>query len=274
MIALTYGFALLGILTGCADPSRHAEALAHMGNLHRDQVATDSFVLTSFYRLTRQDLPLIVYIEGDGLAWRNRTKPSTNPTPHQAMGLMLAAVDPAANVVYLARPCQFTPMPANPLCDKAYWTNKRFADEVVIAMNQAVSHYASKISGQPIHLIGYSGGGALAVLIAARRNDVSSVRSVAGNLDQAEVNRLHHVSAMPESLNAIDVAPHVAGIAQIHFSGGDDTIVPPFIAQRFVTATGGQCARAYLVPDMNHEDDWASRWPELLRILPSCATRH
>jgi len=262
----------LGMLAGCADPNLHADAMAQTAHLRRAQVTTDSFVLTSFYRISRPDLPLTVYIEGDGLAWRSRTEPSTNPTPHQALGLALAAADPAANVVYLARPCQFTPMAANPRCDKAYWTNKRFADEVVVAMNQAVTHYADQVPGQRIHLVGYSGGGALAVLIAARRNDVGSLRTVAGNLDHAEVNRLHQVSPMPGSLNAIDVAPQVASIAQIHFSGGDDAVVPPLIAQRFVAAAGGRCAQAHVVPGMNHENDWAGRWPDLLKIPPLCAT--
>ena len=265
---------MLGVLAGCADPNLHADAMAQTAHLRRAQVTTDSFVLTSFYRITRPDLPLTVYIEGDGLAWRSRTEPSADPTPHQALGLALAAADPAANVVYLARPCQFTPMAANPRCDKAYWTNKRFADEVVVAMNQAVTHYAVQVPGQHIHLIGYSGGGALAVLIAARRNDVASLRTVAGNLDHAEVNRLHHVSAMPGSLNAIDVAPQVASIAQIHFSGSDDAVVPPLIAQRFVAATGGRCAQTHVVPGMNHESDWAGRWPDLLKIPPLCSTGH
>jgi hypothetical protein len=96
-------------------------------------------VLTSFYRITRPDLPLTVYIEGDGMAWRSRTTPAENPTPHQALGLALAVADPAANVVYLARPYQFTPLAVNPRGDKAYWTNKRFSVEVVASMDRAVT---------------------------------------------------------------------------------------------------------------------------------------
>ena len=261
----------LGGLTGCADPNRHAESLALTGHLQRDQVQTDGFVLTSFYRITRPDLPLTVYIEGDGRAWRSRSVPSDNPTPHQALALTLAAVDPAANVVYLARPCQFTPLVQSPRCDQAYWTNKRFSEEVVVAMNQAVTYYAAQIPGRRINLIGYSGGGALAVLIAARRTDVSSLRTVAGNLDHAQVNRLHQVSAMPESLNAIDVAHQIAAIPQIHFSGADDSVVPPVIAQHFASATASRCTRQLIVERMNHESDWAGRWPELLSIPFPCS---
>jgi pimeloyl-ACP methyl ester carboxylesterase len=258
---------LLMMFAGCADPNAHADAMAQPAGLRREQIDTDSFVLTAFVRIARRDRPLTVYIEGDGLAWRSRHEPSSDPTPHQALGLALAAADPAANVAYLARPCQFTPMTANPRCGIAYWTDKRYAEEVVAAMNQAVTHYAALAPGQPIHLVGYSGGGALAVLVAARRSDVASLRTVAGNLDHAEVNRLYKVSAMPESLNAIDFARNVAAIPQIHFSGAGDTVVPPAIAQRFAAAAG-PCAQARIVPGVSHDGDWARLWPDLLAIAP------
>ncbi|WP_231353369.1 alpha/beta hydrolase family protein [Pseudomonas tussilaginis] len=266
----------LGGLSGCADPNRHAESLALTGHLQRERVETDGFVLTSFYRISRPDLPLTVYIEGDGKAWRSRTVPSDNPTPHQALALTLASVDPAANVVYLARPCQFTPLVQSPRCGRAYWTDKRFAEEVVVAMNQALSRYCARVPGQRVHLVGYSGGGALAILIAARRHDIASLRTVAGNLDHVQVNRLHNVSAMPESLNAIDVAPQVSSIVQLHFSGGDDRVVPAQVAQNFVRATASRCARSQIVPGMAHDSDWARRWPELLLTpLPcSVSTNH
>ncbi|MGZ5817508.1 MAG: alpha/beta hydrolase family protein [Burkholderiaceae bacterium] len=258
------------LLTGCVDLNAHADAMAKLAGMQRDEITVGPFVLTAFYRITRSDLPLTIYIEGDGFAWRSRNEPSDDPTPHKALGLALAAADPAANVVYLARPCQFTPMTANPRCDAAYWTGKRYAEEVVAAMNQAVTHYVKQTSGQRIALVGYSGGGALAVLIAARRNDVATLRTVAGNLDHLEINRLHKVSAMPKSLNAIDVAHQIAGIPQIHFSGASDATVPPSIAIRFAAAAGGNCTQTRIVDGMSHDSDWARQWPSLLALSPRC----
>lgn len=260
--------ALLLMLSGCSTPSKHADALAQSGHLKRELVYVDGFVLTSFYRLTRPDLPLTLYIEGDGRAWESRNRPSTDPSPRKALGLALAARDPTANVVYLARPCQFTSMRDSQGCSAAYWTDKRYSEEVLAAMNHAVTHYVG--AGQLVNLVGYSGGGALAVLIASRRSDVISIRTVAGNLDHVAVNRLHGVSSMPESLNAIDVAQHVATIAQIHFSGANDKIVPLIIAQRFIETTGSGCASALVVANMTHESDWAQDWPELLAMTPVC----
>ena len=264
---------LLGVLLllgGCANPNRHADNMAQVGKLQREQTTTDSFVLTTFSRMTRHDLPLTIYIEGDGLAWRTRNQASDNPTPHQALGLALAVADPAENVVYLARPCQFTPMALNPLCENSYWTSKRYAAEVVLAMDQAVTHYAARVPGQRLHLVGYSGGGALAVLVAARRTDVASLRTVAGNLDVVEVNRLHAVSPMPASQNPIDYARQVAAIPQIHFSGADDKTVPALIAQRFVAASASTCSQVRIISGMAHDSDWGSLWPSLLALRPVC----
>ncbi|AMP40227.1 MULTISPECIES: alpha/beta hydrolase family protein [Ralstonia solanacearum species complex] len=262
----------MSLMSGCTvlDRNAHAEAQATPAGLHREQIDTGGFVLTAYSRIARPDAPLDLYIEGDGLAWISRSEPSLDPTPRDAVGLALAAADPAPNIAYLARPCQFTPMAMNPRCGVPYWTGKRFAPEVVASIDQAVSHFAARVPGQRIHLVGYSGGGALAVLVAARRTDVASIRTVAGNLDHAFVNRLHDVSSMPQSENAIDFAARVASIPQVHFSGADDTVVPPIVAQRFVDATGKRCAQARTVPGVAHGGDWSRLWPLLLGETPVC----
>ncbi|MFM0212372.1 alpha/beta hydrolase [Paraburkholderia sediminicola] len=272
-IVALVGALLISVVVGCAtlDRNAHADSLAGPAGLKRELINTDSFVLTAFSRISRTGAPLDLYIEGDGLAWISRNEPSLDPTPSEALGLALAATDPAPNVVYLARPCQFAPMAMNPRCGVPYWTSKRFAPEVVASMNEAVSQFAARVPGQRINLVGYSGGGALAVLIAARRADVASIRTVAGNLDDEFVNRLHDVSSMPQSENAIDFASRVAAIPQIHFSGADDTVVPPSVAQRFVNAAGVRCARALTVPDLAHNSDWSVRWPGLQAIVPTCS---
>jgi hypothetical protein len=264
---------LVSALIGCAsDPNEHADSMTLHAGLHRELIDTGSFVLTAFSRISRPDQPLRIYIEGDGQAWLSRTEPSLDPTPRKALGLALATVDDSPNVIYLARPCQFTPMQLNPRCEAAWWTNKRYAPEIIAALNKALNQLVARVPGQGIELVGYSGGGALAVLLAAQRTDVASIRTVAGNLDSEFVNRLHDVSAMPESVNPIDVAAQVASIPQIHFSGADDQVVPPAIAIRFTAATGARCARTLTVPRLAHESDWQAQWPTLLAMPPACIT--
>ncbi|VVE69465.1 esterase [Pandoraea captiosa] len=267
---LAVGF--VALMSGCAslDRNAHADSLAAPAGLKREVLKAEDFRLTVFSRITRADKPLRIYIEGDGLAWVSRTEPSLDPTPVAATGLALAATDPSANVAYLARPCQFTPMEDNPRCDIAYWTGKRFAPEVVDAMDAEITQLAARTPGQSLELIGFSGGGAIAVLIAARRRDVASLRTVAGNLDVEYVNRLHDVSAMPASRNPVDVARQVAKIPQIHFSSEQDKVVPPAVARRFAAAVSGACVRTVVVTGLAHDGDWQTRWKDLLAQTPVC----
>nr|WP_157112436.1 alpha/beta hydrolase [Pandoraea faecigallinarum] len=264
------------LISGCASPDRnaHADALATPAGLKREVLTAGDFRLTAFSRITRADRPLRVYIEGDGLAWVSRTEPSLDPTPVAATGLALAAADTSANVVYLARPCQFMPMDGDPRCSVVYWTGKRFAPEVIEAMDAEIGQFAARAPGQPVELVGYSGGGAIAVLIAARRRDVASLRTVAGNLDVEYVNRLHRVSAMPASRNPVDVARQTARIPQIHFSSAQDIVVPPDVAIRFAAAVGGHCVKTRVVSGLAHDGDWAAKWKDLLAMTPVCDASH
>ncbi|WP_096700832.1 alpha/beta hydrolase [Magnetospirillum sp. 15-1] len=262
----------LAALSGCAtlDRDANADAIAGPAGMQRMIIKTDLFVLTTFARIRDPGRPVTIYVEGDGLAWLSRTEPSQDPTPREALGLQLAALDPSPNVVYLARPCQFTARAKNPACDIPYWTGKRFAPEVIASMGQAVSQIAARVPGQKINLVGYSGGGAVAVLVAANRQDVATIRTVAGNLDHAEVNRLAKVSPLSGSLNAIDMAGQVAKTPQIHYSGAADTVVPPAIAERFRGAAPSPCIATKVVAGASHETGWKERWTTLVNILPTC----
>jgi pimeloyl-ACP methyl ester carboxylesterase len=184
------------------------------------------------------------------------------------LGLQLAVADRGPNVVYLARPCQFTR--EDPSCDVRYWTTRRYAPEVVTSLSDAMAALEGEAPHQPVDLIGYSGGGALAVLVAARRHDVRSLRTIAANLDVEGVNALHHVSSMPESLNPIELVAAVRAVPQIHFNGSRDSVVPPDIAKRFADAIGGSCTMTQSIDGMTHDGDWARLWPQLLQQTPHC----
>lgn len=263
---------LAPVLAGCAtlDRDANADSIAAPAGMKRMVIKTDPFVLTTFARIRDPRQPVTIYIEGDGLAWLSRTEVSLDPTPREALGLQLAALDPSPNVVYLARPCQFTVRSKNPTCGVPYWTGKRFAPETVASMNQAIDQVSARAPGQKINLVGYSGGGAMAVLVAARRQDVASIRTVAGNLDHAEVNRIAKVSPLSGSLNAIDVARQVEKVPQIHYSGAADTVVPPAIAERFRMAAQSPCVAVRAVPGASHETGWREYWGRVVNTPPVC----
>jgi len=261
---------LIIVLASCAqvDPNR-MDKVALEYHFTRQDVMIDGFNLRTYQRITNPTAPLRLYIEGDGRAWLSVDQPSPDPTPRKALGLMLAAADPFPNVAYLARPCQFN-LTSSPRCETMYWTDKRFSEEIIAAMNQTLDTLLRPMTSPEIELVGYSGGAAVAVLLSARRHDVSNIRTVAGNLDIEAVNRFHRVSAMPDSLNPINVAPLLATLPQVHFTGGRDKVIPATIAEGFILRQESHCATTVSIPEASHEDGWISRWPELLAIAPTC----
>lgn len=260
------------LLTGCVskNPRESADILAKQGGLTSENFSANGIYFHTWHRITPPVTLLRVYVEGDGFAWVSRTRPSDDPTPRNPVGLALAAADQSANILYLARPCQFIGPPLPAACNVHLWTDKRFSSNVIQAMNDVLSQVIQRYPQAKIELVGYSGGGNIATLLAARRADVVSLRTVAGNLDVAYVNALHRVSAMPDAQSAADVAPELASLPQIHFSGADDRTVPPAVAARFQQATGTRCAQVEVVPGMAHGSDWAARWPGLLATAPVC----
>jgi Serine hydrolase (FSH1) len=231
-------------------------------------IASHGYVIRTYQRLLDNSAPINVYIEGDGFAYMNKWQASIDPTPKQAIGLMLALADNSANVVYMARPCQYT-LKQSAACQVSDWTDKRFSEEMIAVINDALSQVKPDNFSQKIAFIGYSGGAAVAALLAARRHDIISLRTVAGNLNHQAVNTLHHVSPMPQSLNAIDVTSHIKLIPQIHFVGDKDTVIPKVIAQQFANKVG-QCAQISVVPNANHQEGWQALWPQLLQKIPQC----
>lgn len=252
------------------DRYHHVAELAQRAGLTKSIITVNGFTLTAYSRITDLNQPINVYIEGDGLAWISRHQPSSDPTPRLAMGLALAASDTSKNVVYLARPCQFNNF-NQVSCDSAYWLNKRFSEKVIDVMNQELDVFVSKTHSQRVNLIGYSGGATVAVLLAARRHDISSLRTVAGNLDHVHVNRYHKVDLMSESLNAIDVAQKISALPQLHFVGVQDEVVPKDVALSFIVKQGNTRCATLIELSAGHQDRWIEQWPQLLLYpFPAC----
>lgn len=209
---------------------------------------------------------LTVYIEGDGLAWKNRYKPSDDPTPRNPMGLRIALADPREDVAYLARPCQYI---KNKDCTTRYWTKARFSEPVIASLSEAIDTLKNKNGYQRVQLIGFSGGGSLAMLLAAKRGDVASLMTVGSPLDHEEWTRWHKVTSLSGSLNPAAYAKDtpLATLPQWHFCGKKDDISPCTLMERFAKKYGERMPDANFVrvEKVTHHCCWPDKWPELLR---------
>lgn len=258
------------LLSACAGgplgDSRLGNALdiGKTASLQANWVRAGNFPLLVQSRGTRLGEPVRIYIEGDGFAYMSPGVPAIDPSPNTPVALELAAVDPAPNVAWIARPCQYTMLAkVQSNCPERYWTSHRMAPDVVGAVDAAVSAVVEMTKASRVELVGYSGGAAIAVLVAARRSDVASLRTVAGNLDHAAFTRHHNVTPMTASLNAADVADQVRHIPQTHYAGGADTIVPAQLIAGFAARLGSG-SHMKTIPNATHLKGWKDVWPKLV----------
>lgn len=124
-------------------------------------------------------------------------------------------------------------------------------------MQKALDQIKHNAHATDLVLIGYSGGGAIATLLAVQRNDVALLVTIAGNLDTAQHSALHGVSPLSASLNPIDAAPRLGTTRQIHYNGGKDRNIPPLIAQSFIRHLPTNTdVRVITIPDATHTTGW------------------
>mgnify|MGYP003624500748 CR=1 FL=1 len=263
---------LLLLLSACVTlPSKQqrgdtAKQLASSHNWQVKLIQTSHFDLVSYQPTQHaKEKLLTVYIEGDGLAWLTKNTISTDPTPINPTGLKLALKHPKGNAVYLTRPCQYTGGSEARNCNKHYWTDSRFAEEVIASSNEAINSLKAEFGSEQLQLVGYSGGGAVAALLAARRDDVSTLITVAGNLDHQAWTTHHRISPLSTSLNPADYREQLAKIKQVHFVGSDDKVMPPFLAQHFVTSLpNSKQSKVVVVPSQTHHCCWDDIWSDLI----------
>jgi hypothetical protein len=262
-------------LTACAGleaRSGMAASVAAGAGLARADTPGGPFTLATWSRIGDPAQPLTVYIEGDGFAWETSNQVSPDPTPTDPVALRLAALDGAANVLYVARPCQFQPPAGSVACDPVYWTRRIYSPEVIASVDAVIGAFARRTSGR-VRLVGYSGGGAVAVLVAAAGlTDVQDLRTVAADISSTRFTAYHKVSPYSGSLDPADAAARLKGLPQIHFVGGRDDVVPALIARDYEARMGPSgCLAVVIVAEAAHERGWAAAWPAALARVPVCA---
>lgn len=249
-------------------PPTPINQITQQASMHKAYIQTNPFKIATWQRISKTHDTINIYIEGDGRVRRSRTSVTDDPTPKNALALQLATLDPTPSVVYIARPCQFSPDDLITVCDSKYWQQARYSTTVVNAIDQAINQIKTQSSAKKINLIGYSGGGTIAVLIAAKRNDIASIRTVAGNLDLLAMEKYHRSSPLNESLDPLDVAQQIKHIPQLHFVGKKDKVVPNQVAQNFCRAANMDKNQIVILENADHKTGWIENWPHLLRLQP------
>jgi hypothetical protein len=249
---------------GCSTPAEKANRSAQALGFTREVVSGEPFRhLFYFNEGASNGSVLHVYIEHDGSPWLHEQWVSADPTPRSPVMLELMGND-AAPSVYLGRPCYFQ-VDSSPPCSAQVWTHGRFSEQVVHSMTAALHGFIVRHGYRGIVLLGYSGGGTLATLLAERLPQTLAVVTVAGNLDIEHWAALHDYSPLAGSLNPVARPALPDTVLQRHYVGSRDQRVPPAIARAF--ARTHPAATVIEEPEFDHICCWKQLWPKILADL-------
>ncbi len=248
--------------SGCANPAQRLDARATELGYRRVVLQGDGFSHVAYFKDGRgaANKALHVYLEGDGTPWIRRRVPASDPTPHNPLMLELMSLD-AAPSVYLGRPCYHGVRSI--ACTPDMWTDKRYSEVVVASMSAALVGVSAGY--QSLVLLGHSGGGTLAMLLAERQPKVRSVVTVAANLDTDNWASLHKQQGLGGSLNPATRPPLRPSIRQMHYAGAEDDNVPPQLVRDAVAQQPGATFKVF--PKQDHSCCWREVWPEVLGSL-------
>jgi pimeloyl-ACP methyl ester carboxylesterase len=273
---LTLGAVLVGVvlaaaivLGGCASPGRQIERRARAAGLETIYVATAPFPSLIYLKRApaapHDETPLTIFLESDGLPWRDGRHPSADPTTRQplALELLLRTPGPAA---YVTRPC-YHGLRSNK-CTVDYWTGARYSTDVVESMAATVREAQRHSGTSRVAFVGYSGGGALAVLIAERIESTVSVMTIAANLDTDAWTEHHGYLPLSGSLNpALSDRSHPW--PELHLQGANDTVVPAATTARYFARHPR--AQRRVIQGFDHVCCWVRDWPQLSAMTAASA---
>ncbi|MFN4354897.1 alpha/beta hydrolase family protein [Parvibaculum sp.] len=254
-----------------AERKINADQIAAAGALSPLTIQTAKFDLHARLKTGGASDTLVIYIEGDGFAWKRINERSADPTPLNPLALRLAALDDAPSVAWLARPCQFTGGETARGCNSDLWTGARYSEAVIAASNDAIDLLKRKAGAERIALVGYSGGGVVAALAAMRRFDVIWLKTVAAPLDTTAFTAQHKLTPMTGSLNPADRAKNLATLPQIHYAGARDKLVPPAVNRSFLVRMGEErCITLEELLGVSHDEGWEKVWATRAAETPVC----
>ena len=258
---------LLGlyIITACAPLERSAQ-IARDADWQASTLQAAGMHMRSYQQFTeeaRSEL-LHVYLGGDGRPWLGGRYPARDPSGSNPLVLDLMRLDPGP-AVYLGRPC-YHGLAEHDYCEPALWTMGRYSEPIIDAMRHAIGQLLSRLQPRAVVLVGYSGGGVLALAIAEQLALPVYVVTLGGNLDVKAWTDYHGYLPLDGSRDPSRSPARYASIPQLHLQGAQDSVVPPATTLRYTAALPETAV--LLLPEADHRCCWSVPWKRLLRDRP------
>jgi hypothetical protein len=254
------------LLAACASPAEHFSTRAKKLGFAESEIYSGQFRHRIFTRIVSQKTTsnkvLHVYLDGDGTPWQHHQWPAKDPTSRNTIILELMSQD-NASAMLLGRPC-YHGFNKSSFCNDKFWTSHRYSETVVSSMSTALKKWVEKSDFKKVVLIGYSGGGTLAMLIAQQLPNVAVVVTIAANLDVDAWSAYHHSLPLTDSLNPLKLSLS-SSVKQIHLAGMQDRVVPADLVKAF--AEKQENSRFIAYPDFNHHCCWVQEWRTILLMF-------
>jgi dienelactone hydrolase len=251
---------VVATLVGCATPEQYAQTLARSHGLEPLLLQGTQFQHHAFAAVRGPPGLLVLFIEGDGSPWiAGGRRIAADPTSRRPLALELAVTTPAS-VLYLGRPC-YLEVSRPPECSESLWTSERYSSEVVASMSAAAAAYIAEHHFEQVLIVGYSGGGTLAALMARNLPHASGLVAIAGNLDPDAWAQLHGYLPLRGSLNPSLEPPLPADLQQWYLVGERDSNVPAAATTRYFARISQD--RVWSYARFDHKCCWVEAWPSI-----------
>lgn len=189
------------------------------------EIPAGEYKIATWQKITDKTKPITIYIEGDGNSFNAEGMPTNDPTPQGTFLRDLASKDSSYNVVYMARPCQYT---KTENCEVSDWTTGRFSQSVIDSMSSAVKQVAKD---RQIVLIGYSGGAMVSGLIIQQNPQLPILHwiTIAGVLNHKDWTDYFGDTPLNQSLNM----ERLPKVNQTHYIAEQDEVVPKELSKKW-----------------------------------------
>jgi pimeloyl-ACP methyl ester carboxylesterase len=245
-------------LSGCATNGGRIDEEAVATGLARTDVVYAGLRTHLYMKPGASGATLTVFLEGDGQPWRRDIGINFDPATGNPIALRLLTRTPGP-VAYVVRPCYLSTRDAG--CNAELWTSARYSEAVIDSMAAAIRDSVRRASAKSVALVGYSGGGALAVLVAERLDGVESVTTIGANLDIEAWTTHHRDLPLERSLNPAR-SEHAHRWRERHLQGARDAIVPPATTDAYFARYPN--AQRRVIAEFDHVCCWLEAWPEIL----------
>lgn len=255
-------------LQGCATPSEKFIAMTQALNFSSQIVDGNPYKHRIFANAPAHNPhfeELHVYLDGDGTPWKSSFTIADDPTARNPLILELMQKD-RSPAILLGRPCYYG-LNLSRSCNKSLWTSHRYSAAIVQSMGAALKRWLTNKEVSRLVLIGFSGGGTLAALLAAHLDNVATLVTISANLDISAWSDYHAYLPPSGSLNPIIDAKIPATVRQIHLAGQKDDNVPAEIIASFSNMYRNALYLPY--PEYDHACCWSEMWPSFLQTYLS-----